>query len=150
MLTFEQIEKLIADCEPLPKYTEVEERCAYQELLVSEDLYRRSLILKQTKDKIRADIWHVFHDIRSARLNLRKSYEKQQEGIKAAESKLSELIKRVEPGADFEKLLLDAFEVIALLEGQETPVYDKMLRKKLYPETVSIIFSPADLAAVTK
>lgn len=128
MLSFEQIENLIAEGKPLPKYTDVEERCAYHEVKAAEDLYKRCLILKQERDKMRADAWHMFHDLKNTRLKLREGYKRHLEGIKAAETRLSELIKRTKSGEDAETLLADAFEVISLLEGQETNSYAHILK----------------------
>ena len=123
MLTFEQIEELVATRKPLPKYADVTERCAYHEISVAEDLYKRCLILKQERDKMRADAWHTFHDLRRTSQRLNAAYKQHLEGIKKAETTLSELIKRTKSGEDAETLLADAFEVISLLEGQVTNSY---------------------------
>lgn len=128
MLTFEQIEELAVNREPLPKYADVTERCAYHEISVAEDLYKRCLILKQERDKMRADAWHTFHDLRRTSQRLNAAYKQHLEGIKRAEITLSALIKRTKSGEDAETLLADAFEVISLLEGQVTNSYTHILK----------------------
>ena len=145
MLTFHEIEELIAKHEKLPGKNTAEERIAYQILFSMRDLLSRRLILKQQGEGMRRDAYHLFHDIRRTRDGLQKAYSRQLDSLKRAEEKTAELMKAIAPGADTEELLYKAMEIISLYEGQETDVYRKTLQRKLQPETV-VLLTPFEMA----
>lgn len=139
MLTFQEVEELVKKKDKLPEKNIGEERIAYRILWSMQDLYGRRLILKQQAEWMRADAYHLFHDIRRTRDGLHKAYARQLDSLKRAEEKTSELMKAITPEADREELLYKAMEIISLYEGQESNVYYGTLQRKLHPETVALM-----------
>jgi len=131
MLEFNDIYKLTVAGKRLPEFAAPEERMAYYELFGIGEAYGKRLITKNEATAQKAAARLRFDELREGRLLNLGAYISYQNNIKAAEAKLSDLIKRIGPGADFEKLLCEALDIIALCEGMELSVYQKIVDKRL-------------------
>lgn len=131
MLEFNEIHRLAGTDKRLPEFAAAEERMAYYELAGINEKYARRVITKNEATAQKAVARARFDELRRGRLLNLEAYASYQKNIKAAEDKLSELIKAIYPGADFEKLLRDALDIIALFEGQQSSIYPKLLDEKL-------------------
>lgn len=131
MLEFNDIYAMARSDRALPENAAPEEQMAYYELAGISAKFDRGIITKNTATKQKAAALERFNDVRKARLLNLEAYSAWQKNIKAGEEKLSELIKAIMPGADFEKLLKDALGIIALYEGVNPNVYAATAERKL-------------------
>ena len=131
MLDFNEIYKMARSDRALPENAAPEEQMAYYELAGISAKFDRGIITKNTATKQKAAALKRFNEMRNARLLNLEAYSAWQKNIKAGEEKLSELIKAIMPGADFEKLLKDALGIIALYEGVNPNVYAATAERKL-------------------
>lgn len=130
MLEFNDIYKLTVAGKRLPEFAAPEERMAYYELFGIGEAYGKRLITKNEATAQKAAARLRFDELREGRLLNLGAYTSYQNNIKSAEAKLSELIKRTQSGENAEMLLADAFEIISLLEGQQTNSYIHILKNR--------------------
>lgn len=131
MLDFYEIYKLASTGRALPKHSPPEDRAAYFELLGTVTAYKQGHISKNEATAQKAEARNRFDDMRKGRLINLEVYTSYQNGIKAAESKLSELMKGITRDADYKMLLRDALEIIAILEGHQINVYQGVIDKNV-------------------
>lgn len=131
MLEFNEIHKMAMTDRRLPEHAAPEECMAYYELAGITARYEKRIITKNEATAQKATVLKRFNEMRKGRLLNLEAYSSYQKNIKAAESKLSELITAIAPGADFEKLLRDALDIIALFEGQASNVYQNTVDRRM-------------------
>lgn len=131
MLEFNQIHKLVNEGRRLPEYAPPEERMAYFELAGIGERYAKRIITKNEATAQKAAVRQRFDELRRGRLLNLEAYSSYQKNIKAAEARLSELMKAISPQADFELLLREALGIIALFEGQGAGTYERIIDGKL-------------------
>ena len=131
MLEFDDIHRLVMADKRLPEHSAPEERMAYYELAGISERLGKMLITKNEATAQKAAVRKRFNDRRKARLLNLEAYVSYQNNIKAAESRISELLKSISPGADFGKLLRDALGIISLFEGQTPGVYERIFDGKM-------------------
>lgn len=131
MLEFNEIYKIAVEGTRLPEHSAPEERMAYYEIFGINEKYGKRLISKNEATAQKADCLARFNELRKGRLLNLEAYTHTQRNIRAAEEKLSELIKQIRPGADFEALLQDALKIISAFEGQEANVLQKTFDRKM-------------------
>ena len=131
MFEFEEIYRLVNAGRRLPEFAAPEERMAYFELAGISDRYGKRIITKNEATAQKADAKKRFEELRKAgqfNLDAYKAYAK---NIKAAEEKLSELMKKINPDADFAALLYDALGIISMFEGQSVSVEQRMFDRRM-------------------
>lgn len=131
MFEFEEIYRLVNAGRRLPEFAAPEERMAYFELAGISDRYGKRIIAKNEATAQKADAKKRFEELRKTgqfNLDAYKSYAK---NIKAAEMKLSELMKKINPEADFAALLYDALGIISMFEGQNISVEQRVFEKQM-------------------
>lgn len=131
MFEFEEIYRLVNAGRRLPEFAAPEERMAYFELAGISDRYGKRIITKNEATAQKAEAKKRFEELRKAgqfNLDAYKAYAK---NIKAAEEKLSELMKKINPEADFSALLFDALGIISMFEGQSVSVEQRAFEKQM-------------------
>ncbi len=131
MLEFDDIHRLVNADKRLPEHSAPEERMAYYELAGISERLGKMLITKNEATAQKAAVRKRFDELRQGRLLNLEAYFSYQKNIKSGEEKISELIKAIAPGADFEKLLRDALGIISLFEGQTPGVYEKVFDRMM-------------------
>lgn len=131
MLEFNEIYKLVMENKRLPEHSAPEEKMAYYELSGINERYSKRLITKNEATAQKADCVARFNELRLGRLMRLDSYTLVQNNIRAAEEKLSELMGKINPDADFKLLFQDALGIIAAFEGQETNVFQKTFDRRM-------------------
>ena len=131
MFEFEEIYRLVNAGRRLPEFAAPEERMAYFELAGISDRYGKRIITKNEATAQKAEAKKRFEELRKAgqfNLDAYKAYAK---NIKAAETELSELMKKINPDADFAALLFDALGIISMFEGQTVSVEQRVFEKQM-------------------
>lgn len=131
MLEFNNIYRLAVEGKRLPAFAAPEECMAYFELSGINERYGKRIITKNEATAQKADAKKRFEELRKAgqfNLDAYKAYAK---NIKAAEMKLSELMKKINPDADFAALLYDALGIISMFEGQSVSVEQRVFEKNM-------------------
>lgn len=131
MLEFEEIYRLVNAGRRLPEFAAPEERMAYFELAGISDRYGKRIITKNEATTQKEEARKRFKELRTTgqfNLDAYKAYAK---NIKAAEMKLSELMKKINPDADFAALLYDALGIISMFEGQSVSVEQRVFERKM-------------------
>lgn len=130
MFEFKEIYRLVTAGKRLPEFAAPEERMAYFELAGISDRYGKRIITKNEATAQKAEAKKRFEELRKAgqfNLDAYKAYAK---NIKAAETELTELIKKINPDADFAALLYDALGIISMFEGQSVSVEQRVFDRK--------------------
>ncbi len=131
MFEFEEIYRLVNAGRRLPEFASAEERMAYFELAGISDRYGKRIITKNEATAQKADAKKRFEELRKAgQFNL-DAYSAYAKNIKAAEMELTELIKKINPDADFAVLLYEALGIISMFEGQSVSVEQRVFEKNM-------------------
>lgn len=131
MLDFNEIYRLVTAGKRLPEFAAPEERMAYFELAGISERYGKQIITKNEATAQKAEAKKRFEELRkTGQFNL-DAYSAYAKNIKAAEMKLTELMKKINPDADFAALLYDALGIISMLEGQSVSVEQRVFEKNM-------------------
>ena len=130
MLEFEEIYRLVNAGRRLPEFAAPEARMAYFELAGISDRYGKRIITKNEATAQKAEAKKRFEELRKAGQFNIDAYNAYAKNIRAAEMKLSELMKKINPEADFAALLREALGIISMFEGQQVSVEQRMFDGK--------------------
>lgn len=131
MLEFNEIYRFVMENKRLPEHCAPEERMAYYELSGINERYSKRLITKNEATAQKADCTARFNELRRGRLMNLKAYTLVQNNIRCAEERLSELMGKINPNADFKELLQDALGIISKFEGQDSNVLQRTYERRM-------------------
>ena len=132
MLEFNDIHRLVKQNKRLPEFASAAEKMAYFELAGIGERYGLRIITKNEATTQKAETKKRFEELaKSGSFNL-EAYSAYAKNIKAADTNLSELIKKINPDADFAALFREALGIISMLEGQtisvEQRAFDRIMK----------------------
>lgn len=131
MLEFNDIYRLVVAGKRLPAFAAPEERMAYFELSGINERYAKRIVTKNEATAQKAEALQRFNELRKAgQFNL-DAYTAYAKNIRAAEMKLTELMKQINPEADFAALLREALGIISMFEGQTVSVEQRVFDGKM-------------------
>lgn len=131
MLEFNNIYRLAVAGKRLPAFAAPEERMAYFELSGINERYAKRIITKNEATAQKAEALQRFNEFRETQRFNMDAYNAYAKNIRAAEMKLSELMKKINPDADFAALLRDALGIISMFEGQSVSVEQRIFDGKM-------------------
>ena len=130
MLDFNEIYRLVTAGKRLPEFAAPEERMAYFELAGISDRHGKRIITRNEAAAQKAEARKRFAELRKAGQYNLDAYSAYAKNIKAAEMKLTELMKKINPDADFAALLYEALGIISMFEGQSVSVEQRVFDRK--------------------